>query len=207
MPFSPDQRTEAGPSGCGEGGILCLVWGHWVLTVKSLSASPVGLGPWEGGPPPMPVLRQRGWFGVNWAERGWPPQGALDPWTHLCMVVRALPGGDSRRQRVPDAPAAGLPTATPPTPQPRSGKPSEPGPVLQVLYLPSQSGLCCPSPCLDSPPLPALKGHKLTCSRSPPLGRSRGLWVHSLLYHKCLELLLPCDRHSIKVCGLSGLTP
>lgn len=79
VPFSPDQRTEAGPSGCGEGGILCLVWGHWLLTVRSLSASPVGLGPWEGGPPPMPVLRQRGWFGVNWAERGWPPQGAPRP--------------------------------------------------------------------------------------------------------------------------------
>lgn len=129
---------------------------------------------------------------MNWAERGWPPQGApRPPDTPLHGGGGAFLGGVSCRRGVPDAPVTGPPAL-----------PGKAGPVR----LPSPVRPLLPEPLLGSPT--ALPTGKATSSlvRSPPLRRSGELWPDSLLYHKCLQLLLPRDRRSIKVCGTSELT-
>lgn len=136
---------------------------------------------------------------MNWVEKGGLPRVLPDPWTHLCVVGTAA--GEESQMHLPRG-------CQPPHPPTQPGKAKQAWSCPAGLCLcPPQSGLCCPSPCSGSPPLSPLKGRKFTCSRSPPLRRGRGLPVYSLLYHKCLELLLPRDRCSIKVSGTSELTP
>lgn len=174
VPFSADQRPKLGPPPtAGQEQYFCLQGRSWGVPC----AQPEGLA----HPRVLPDPQTHGGQGK--------PEGAL--------LGGAAPGNTEQLQvRSPRC----LPLGHRP---PANSWESQASSVLRVPCLcPPQPGLCCPGPCWDFPDtLPTQRPHIHLCTVLSPSQKQGVCGFYSLLYHKCLELLVPHNRRSIKVCG------